>query len=292
MDSHVYAQLTAALATEATLSVADDFYRGRGGGGPGGRGPRGYPGNNGPPGPQGPQGPAGADGADTVALQVADGHIQVSYDDSNSWSNLISIAELTGSQGPQGDPGTQGEQGPPGADGSPGANGLSAFEIAQQTSNNAYADEASWLASLVGATGSGSGGSANSLISPDTSKEVTLDNAGVITLPAGGTIQDSTANEGSVTITPPNAVAGQGLVIRPTVGTSLTNDVPFSAGATIVITLTDAGTHISEDRTDIGGKDANWAFTITGISTGNLGSALTGTFLAEDFREYDQMLSV
>lgn len=127
------------------------------------------------------------------------------------------------------------------------------------------------------------GGSTDGLISPDTTKEVTLDNSGVVTLPAGGTIQDSAANEGSVTITPPNAAAGQGLVIRPTVGTSLTNDVPFSAGATIVITLTDAGTHISEDRTNIGGKDANWAFTITGISTGNLGSALTGTFLAEDW---------
>ncbi len=32
MDSHVYAQLTAALSTEATLTVADDFYRNRGGG--------------------------------------------------------------------------------------------------------------------------------------------------------------------------------------------------------------------------------------------------------------------
>ena len=31
MDSHVYAQLTAALSTEATLTVADDFYRNRGG---------------------------------------------------------------------------------------------------------------------------------------------------------------------------------------------------------------------------------------------------------------------
>ena len=38
MDSHVYAQLTAALSTEATLTVADDFYRNRrGGGGGGGR---------------------------------------------------------------------------------------------------------------------------------------------------------------------------------------------------------------------------------------------------------------
>jgi hypothetical protein len=115
------------------------------------------------------------------------------------------------------------------------------------------------------------------------SQEVILDNAGVITLPAGGTIEDSAEAEGSITLTPPNAVAGQALVIRPTVGTSLTNDVPFAAGATIVVTLTDAGTHISEDKTAQGGEDASWPFTITGISAGNLGSALTGTFLAEDW---------
>ena len=30
MDSHVYGQLTAALSTEATRTVADDFYRNRG----------------------------------------------------------------------------------------------------------------------------------------------------------------------------------------------------------------------------------------------------------------------
>jgi hypothetical protein len=115
------------------------------------------------------------------------------------------------------------------------------------------------------------------------SKEVVLDNAGVVTLPAGGTIEDSATAEGSITLTPPNAVAGQALVIRPTVGTSLTNDVPFAAGATITVTLTDAGTHISEDKTAQGGEDATWPFTITGISAGNLGSALTGTFLAEDW---------
>ena len=51
MDSHVYAQLNAALSNEATLTVADNFYR-RGGGG-GGRGP---------PGPRGPLGGAGKAG--------------------------------------------------------------------------------------------------------------------------------------------------------------------------------------------------------------------------------------
>jgi hypothetical protein len=133
-----------------------------------------------------------------------------------------------------------------------------------------------------GATGP-AGVASNKLTSPDLSKEVILDNTGLITLPAGGTIEDSTAAEGSITLTPPNAAAGQALVIRPTVGTSLTNDVPFAAGATITVTLTDAGTHISEDKTAQGGEDATWPFTITGISAGNLGSALTGTFLAEDW---------
>ena len=59
-DIHVYAQLTAALSTEATTTVADDFYRNRGGG-PGG-----------PPGQRGPRGWPGQDGA-TAAMAVDDG---------------------------------------------------------------------------------------------------------------------------------------------------------------------------------------------------------------------------
>ncbi len=39
MDSHVYGQLTSSLSTEATRTVADDFYRNRGGGGGGGEAP-------------------------------------------------------------------------------------------------------------------------------------------------------------------------------------------------------------------------------------------------------------
>ena len=39
LDSHVYGQLTASLSTEATRTVADDFYRNRGGGPPGPPGP-------------------------------------------------------------------------------------------------------------------------------------------------------------------------------------------------------------------------------------------------------------
>ena len=121
------------------------------------------------------------------------------------------------------------------------------------------------------------------LNSPNSTKQIELQNNGDLTLPNGGKISDSAVAEGSITLTPPNAGAGQGLVIRPTVGVSLTNDVGFSAGATITVTLTDAGSHISDDWTANGGKDANWAYTITGITSGNLGSALTGTFAAADW---------
>ena len=66
LDSHVYGQLTASLSTEATTTVADDFYRNRGGGPggpPGPRGPRGWPGQNGRNG-HGRRGPPGEDGQD------------------------------------------------------------------------------------------------------------------------------------------------------------------------------------------------------------------------------------
>lgn len=154
-----------------------------------------------------------------------------------------------------------------------GLPGLSAYEVAVE--NGFVGTEVEWLDSLKSPK--------DRLVSPDESKEVVLGNDGSLTLPNGSVIADSTANEGSLTLTPPNAGAGQGLVIRPTVGISLTNDVGFSPGATITITLTDAGSHISEDYTSQGGKDANWPFTITGISSGDLGSALTGTFSAADW---------
>ena len=131
--------------------------------------------------------------------------------------------------------------------------------------------------------GSLSAHSHDELYSLNGTQHLELQNNGDLTLPNGGTISDSAVAEGSITLTPPNATAGQGLVIRPTVGVSLTNDVGFSAGAAITVTLTDAGSHISNDWTANGGKDANWAYTITGITTGNLGSALTGTFAAGDW---------
>lgn len=195
------------------------------------------------------------------------------------------IQGIQGQQGNQGEVGATGASGARGSTGPVGASGLSVIGSTGATGVQGPSGVPSTVAGPQGATGAtGPAGSASDrLTSPDLSQEAILDNAGVITLPAGGTIEDSAAAEGSITLTPPNAVAGQALVIRPTVGTSLTNDVPFAAGATIVVTLTDAGTHISEDKTAQGGEDASWPFTITGISAGNLGSALTGTFLAEDW---------
>ena len=62
MDSHVYGQLTAALSTEATRTVADEFYRNRGGGGPGPPGPPGRPGDRGDKGDPGDPGQQGDKG--------------------------------------------------------------------------------------------------------------------------------------------------------------------------------------------------------------------------------------
>lgn len=190
----------------------------------------------------------GADGRE-VEMQSDGDYLQWRYVGDETWINLFQIETIRGLPG------------------------LSAYEIAVE--NGFVGSESEWLDSLKSPK--------DRLVSLDETKEAVLDNTGVITLPAGGTIQDSAAAEGSIILTPPNAAAGQGLVIRPTVGVSLTNDVGFSAGATIVVTLTDAGSHISEDWTSNGGKDANWAFTITGISQANLGSPLTGVFSAGDW---------
>ena len=51
LDSHVYGQLTASLSTDATRTVANDFYRSRGG-----RGPPGDKGDKGDDGDRGKRG--------------------------------------------------------------------------------------------------------------------------------------------------------------------------------------------------------------------------------------------
>jgi hypothetical protein len=109
------------------------------------------------------------------------------------------------------------------------------------------------------------------LISPDTTKEVTLDNAGVVTLPAGGTIQDSSANEGSITLTPPNAGAGQGLVIRPTVSVwsiDSSGYIVYGSPITISVNQTANGYYFGT---------VNYSITGSGVTQESLGRALTGS---------------
>lgn len=73
-------------------------------------------GKQGPEGPQGPigiQGPRGAVGK-SVELRQYNGVVQWSYKGEDSWSDLISVSELSGPEGPQGPIGERGEQGLPG----------------------------------------------------------------------------------------------------------------------------------------------------------------------------------
>ena len=111
----------------------------------------------------------------------------------------------------------------------------------------------------------------------------TLNADSELTLINGGTIAASDVGDGSITLTPPNAIAGQALLIRPTANPGILNDVGFAPGATINITLYDGGTGIRLDKTGDGGNDGSWPFTITGITSQQLGSPLTGSFLSADW---------
>lgn len=61
-------------------------------------------------------GGSGGGGA-APAMRVADGYIQYSADDGDTWENLIAVADLKGDPGPQGEPGTPGKDGTNGTDG-------------------------------------------------------------------------------------------------------------------------------------------------------------------------------
>lgn len=58
-----------------------------------------------------------------IELQKGDTHIQWKYVDEEMWNDLISIADLTGSQGRKGDKGETGATGATGAQGLPGIQG-------------------------------------------------------------------------------------------------------------------------------------------------------------------------
>jgi hypothetical protein len=101
-----------------------------------------------------------------------------------------------------------------------------------------------------------------------------------LTLPLGSTI-DETAT--TLILTPPTALAGQGLVIRTTVGGGLSSIDTFTSGSPVTVTFTDNGSHLSSGGYVDNSESNTWAYTITGISEADLGSPLTGSFLAENW---------
>jgi hypothetical protein len=108
--------------------------------------------------------------------------------------------------------------------------------------------------------------------------EFTFVTTGNLVLPKG-TILSETAN--STSITPPNALAGQGLVVRLTGVQGIVSDHPggFTDGDTITLTVTpDYGSASVTGTVD---------YTFTGCTSVELGRALTGTltFTSESFRE-------
>ena len=59
----------------------------------------------------------GSGGAGSIDLRTADGYIQYSTDNGETWENLIALADLKGEDGAPGMPGTDGKDGAPGQDG-------------------------------------------------------------------------------------------------------------------------------------------------------------------------------
>ena len=102
----------------------------------------------------------------------------------------------------------------------------------------------------------------------------TFDADGNLTLPQGSTIGETTT---TTVISPPGALAGQSLVIRPTTGIfSLSTDHPggFVPGSSITITTTQVYT-----------AAGTLNYTFTGATSGQLGRATTGTLV---FNNNDQ----
>lgn len=64
-----------------------------------------------------PKTSGGADGI-TPLLKKTDTAIQVSYNNGDSWEDLVQLSDITGPEGPKGETGEAGAQGPAGADGS------------------------------------------------------------------------------------------------------------------------------------------------------------------------------
>ena len=90
-----------------------------------------------------------------------------------------------------------------------------------------------------------------------------------LTLPAGGFIRDSSAAN-TLTLSPPHALFGQSLVIRPTAPTGVTSNRPggFVSGDSIIVTVN------PDDNNPVTGTVD---YTFTGCSQEQLGRSLTGT---------------
>ena len=109
----------------------------------------------------------------------------------------------------------------------------------------------------------------------------TFGSTGTLTLPQGGTIGETT---NTTVITPPGALAGQGLVIRTTVGGGLQTTDTFTPGGTVTVTFADNGSYFATGGyINFGSESNTWTYTITGISQADLGSPLTGLFLGENW---------
>jgi hypothetical protein len=128
---------------------------------------------------------------------------------------------------------------------------------------------------LTGLTG---GGGVDRLTNGE--NELILESTGTLTLPLGGTIGETAT---TLVLTPPTALTGQGLVIRTTVGGGLSTTDTFTPGGSVTVTFTDNGSHLSTGGYVDDSESNTWAYTITGISEADLGSPLTGSFLAENW---------
>lgn len=111
-------------------------------------------------------------------------------------------------------------------------------------------------------------------------KGLSYDDTGVLQFQEGSTIGETPT---TLVLTPPTALAGQGLVIRTTVGGGLSTIDTFTPGSPVTITFTDNGSHLSTGGYVDDSESNTWAYTITGISEADLGSPLTGSFLAENW---------
>ena len=111
-------------------------------------------------------------------------------------------------------------------------------------------------------------------------KGLSYDDTGVLQFQEGSTIGETPT---TLVLTPPTALTGQGLVIRTTVGGGLSTTDTFTPGSPVTITFTDSGSHLSTGGYVDGSESNTWAYTITGISEADLGSPLTGSFLAENW---------